>query len=65
MKTIKLIVITTLLMMSCSSDDANEKKCQEVRDKSNKLIELAADDHEQRKTLIRNRDRELEILGCL
>lgn len=65
MKTIKLIALTSMLMMSCSSDDGNEKECQELRDKYNKSIELAEDDKEQQKTLIVNRDAALRSKGCL
>lgn len=65
MKTIKLTVLISLFVLSCSSDDGNENECQEIRNKYNKLIELAEGDDGQQKILIRNRDRSLEINGCI
>lgn len=65
MKTITLLILSSMFLMSCSNDDGQEEKCDEIYIKYGRLIELASDDTVQRNTLIRNRDRDLEINGCL
>jgi hypothetical protein len=65
MRTLILLILLSISFSSCSKDDNNcQEKRTEITEKYNKLIELAEGDDAQQATLIRNRDVQLEKLGC-
>jgi len=67
MGTTKLLFVTLLIFSFLSCSD-NEDDCADKRrttiEKYNRLINLAEGDDTQQATLIRNKEAELERLGC-